>query len=75
MGTATMWKGASTERRHFQVCVLYDPRAMLRLLPIIDVLASCIGNMVNVNDATPTTKRQQSINRASTILPGASCII
>jgi len=56
---------------------LYDPRAMLLVLPIIEVLAAFIGNTVYVDVASPdnehqrsvntaSTERQQSINRAST---------
>jgi hypothetical protein len=35
---------------------------MPQLLPIIVLLASFIGNMVNVNLTTPKNERQQSIN-------------
>jgi len=61
---------ASTERQlsvnESGCCIMYDPRAMLRHLPIIEVLAACIGNIVNVDVAAPENERQQSVNRAST---------
>jgi len=37
----------------FMCCMLYNPRAALRHLLIIEVLATIIGNMVCVNAATP----------------------
>jgi len=55
--------------------ILYNPRALLRHLPIIEVLAVCIGNIRNVDVATPENERQQRVNRASTILSVASRII
>jgi hypothetical protein len=45
---------------------LYNPRAVLWHLPIIEVLAAFIGNIVSVDTATPQNERQQSVNRAST---------
>jgi len=58
------------ERQHsvndFRCCILYNPRAMLQLLPIIKVLAAFIGNNVNVDVASPENQRQQSVNRVST---------
>jgi hypothetical protein len=39
---------------------------MVRPVPIIEVLAAFLGNMVKVVVATPTNERQQSVNRAST---------
>ena len=39
---------------------------MLQLLPIIEVLAAFIGNMVNVTIATPENHHQPSVNTAST---------
>jgi hypothetical protein len=39
---------------------------VLRHLPIIEVFAAFIGNIVCVNSATPQTERQQSFNRVST---------
>jgi len=60
---------------HFRCCILYKPRAVLWLLPTMEVLDSFIGNMVNVDVATPKNECQQSDTRASTILGVASCII
>jgi len=61
---------ASTERQlsvnEFRCCILYDPRAVLRHLPIIEALATYIGNIVNVDVAAPENECQQSINTAST---------
>jgi hypothetical protein len=51
---------------NFGCCILYNLRAMVPLLRIIEVLAASIGNMVNVVVATPNDEHQQSINRAST---------
>jgi hypothetical protein len=48
---------------------------VLQLLPIIEVLASLVGTMVNVNIATPNNEHQQSICRVSTISGVPSCII
>jgi len=39
---------------------------MLLLLPIIEVSAASIDNIVNVDVAAPEHERQQSVNRAST---------
>ena len=50
----------------FGCSILYNPRAILWLLPIIEVLATFIGNMVNVVVATPKNECQQSVNRALT---------
>ena len=46
----------------FGCCILYNPRAIQRLLPIIEVLATCIGNTVYVDVASPENERQQSVN-------------
>jgi hypothetical protein len=46
--------------------MLYHPRAVLWYLPISEVLAAIMGNMVSVKVAMPKDKCQQSINRAST---------
>ena len=70
----------------FVFCILYNPRAVLQHLFIIELLAVCIGTIVCVNTATPQNERQKSINRASTprqqsvnrvsmIVGVASCII
>jgi len=40
--------------------------AMLRLLPIIEVLAAFIGNTIYVDVTSPENERQQSVNTAST---------
>jgi len=45
---------------------MYNPRAMLRLIPIIEVLAAFIGNTIYVDVASPENDRQQSVNTAST---------
>jgi len=50
----------------FGCCILYNPRAMLRLIPIMKVLAAFIGNTVYVDVASPENERQQSVNTAST---------
>jgi hypothetical protein len=47
-------------------CILYNPRAVLRLLPILEVLTSCVVTMVNVDVATPQNELQQSVNTAPT---------
>jgi hypothetical protein len=39
---------------------------MVPPVPVIEVLAAFIGNMVKVVVATPKNERQQSVNRAST---------
>jgi len=49
----------------FVCCILYNSRAVLRHLPIIEVLAAFIGNIVCVNTATPQAEHHQSVNRAS----------
>jgi len=50
----------------FGCCILYNPRAVSWHLPIIEVLAAFIGNIVNVDVAAPEYEGQQSVNRAST---------
>jgi len=50
----------------FRCCILYNPRAVLWHLCIIEVLAAFIGNIVNVDVAAPENEHQQSVNRAST---------
>jgi len=76
--TARWWQPHSENEHQWSVncfgcCIMYNPRAILRLLPIIEVLADFIGNMVDVVCATTkmsinraSTERQQSVNRAST---------
>jgi len=50
----------------FVGCILYNPRAVLRHLSLIEVLAAFTGNIVFVDTVTPQNERQQSINTAST---------
>jgi len=50
----------------FVCCILYNPRAVLRHLSIIEVLAAFIGNIVFVDTDTFQNERQQSVNTAST---------
>jgi hypothetical protein len=45
---------------------LYNTRAVLQLLPIIEVLASFVGTKVNVDVATHNNQYQQRVNTAST---------
>ena len=47
-------------------CILYNRRAVLRHLLIIEQLAAFIGNIMCINTATPQNERQHIINRAST---------
>jgi len=51
---------------NFECCTLYNPRAVLRHLCIIEVLAAFIGNIVCVDTVTPQNERQLSVNTAST---------
>jgi len=46
--------------------MLYNPTAELLRLPIIEVFAAFMGNIVTVIITTPENERQQSINRVST---------
>jgi len=50
----------------FVCCILYNPRAVLQYLSIIEVLAAFIGNIVIINTVTPRNERQLSVNTAST---------
>ena len=50
----------------FVCCIMYNPRAVLQHLSIVEVLAAVIGNMVIVNTVTPRNERQPSVNTAST---------
>jgi hypothetical protein len=43
----------------------YNPRAKLRHLPIIKVLAACTGSAVNVVVITRNDERQQSVKTSS----------
>jgi hypothetical protein len=43
-------------------CILYNPRTVWRHLPINEVLAMFMGNIVSVNIATPKNEHQQSVN-------------
>jgi ABC-type transporter MlaC component len=43
-----------------------NPRAVLWHLPIFEVMAAFIDNMLNIDIATPKNVCQQSVNRAST---------
>jgi len=86
------WSQPQSENEHqqsvndFVRCILCHPRAVVRLLSIIEVLAAFIGNMVNDHIATPdnqhqlsvntaSTQRQQSVNRVSMTLGVATCVI
>jgi hypothetical protein len=50
----------------FEYCILYNLIVVLLRLPIIEVLATFMGNMVCVNVTAPENEHQQSINRVST---------
>jgi hypothetical protein len=50
----------------FVCCILYNPRAVLRHLSKIEVIAAFIGHMVFVDTVTPQNERQHSISGAST---------
>jgi len=50
----------------FGCCILYNPRAVLRHVPIVELLAAYIGNIMNVDVAAPENERQQSVNTGST---------
>jgi len=50
----------------FVCCILYNPRAVLQHLSIIEVLAAIIGNIVIFNTVTPRNERQLSVNPVST---------
>jgi hypothetical protein len=59
----------------FHYCICDNPRPMLVHLPILEVLPTIVGNMLNVDIATPKNDHQLSTNRASAILIGATVII
>jgi len=46
--------------------MLYNPRAVLQHLSIIEVLAASLRIIVFVDTVTPQNERQQSVNTAST---------
>jgi hypothetical protein len=50
----------------FVCCILYNPRAVLQHVSIIEVLAACIENIVIVNTVTPRNECQPSVNTTST---------
>jgi len=50
----------------FVCCILYNPRAVLRHLSIIDVFAAFIDIIVFVDTVTPQNERQPSVNTTST---------
>jgi D-mannonate dehydratase len=60
---------SETERQQsvndFVCCILYNPRAILWHLSIIEVLAAFIDKIVFVDTVTPQNERQQSVNTAS----------
>jgi len=47
---------------NFGCCILYNPRAVLQLVPLIGVLGSLIVNMINIDVATPKNDCQQNVN-------------
>ena len=47
-------------------CILCHPRAVQWLLSIIEVLVAVIGEIVNVDVASPDNEGQQNVNRPST---------
>jgi hypothetical protein len=51
---------------NFGCSILYNSRAVLQHLPVIEVLGAFIGNLMFVDTATPQNERLQSINRSST---------
>jgi len=61
---------SETERQQsvndFVGCIMCNPKAVLRHLSIIEVLAAITRNIVCVDTATLPNERQQSVKRAST---------
>jgi len=59
---------SENERQHsvidYGCCILYNPTAVLRLVPATGVLGSFIVNDVNINVVTPKNQCQQSVNKA-----------
>jgi hypothetical protein len=47
-------------------CIVYHPGAAVRHLSIIEVYATVISKIINVDVASPDNERQQSVNRPST---------
>jgi hypothetical protein len=72
MKAITIWSLPQSENERqqsvndFVGCILCNPKAVLRHLSIIEVLAAFTGKIVCVDTATPPNERQQSVNRAST---------
>jgi hypothetical protein len=50
----------------FLYCILYNPRAVLWHLPIVEVLVAFTGNIVCVDIDIPQNERQQSVITSST---------
>jgi len=69
--TAT-WSKPHCESEHQQsvnnigCCILYNPRSLLRLIPVFEVVATFIGFTVYVDVASHENERQQTITTAST---------
>jgi hypothetical protein len=68
----TTWSQPQSANEHqhsinnFSCCTLYNQRAVLRHLYILEVLAAFRSNIVCVNTATTQNEHHQSINRYST---------
>jgi len=74
MSVNRVWTEYKQRVNNFGCCIWYKPRAKRRLLSIIEVLATCIGNVVNVVVTTRKNQRhrasnqqQQRVIRASTV--------
>ena len=71
----TTWSQPHSENERQQsvnrsgCCIVYNQRAVLQRLPIIEVSAAFSGNIVNGDVTAPENDRQQSVNRASTERP------
>jgi hypothetical protein len=61
---------ASTQRQQsfnaVRCCTMYNPRAVLQHLHIIEVLSTVNGTMVNLDVAIPQYEHHQHVNWAST---------
>jgi hypothetical protein len=66
MSIISMSTGHQQSINDFGQCILYDLRAVLVCLPILEVLVAIMGNMVSANVATPKNEHQQRVNREST---------